>query len=131
MTKVQKTTDGWTSAIRWIARLLALASAGLFVAFIAMSGAKTVSALTWNSPQGIPLLIALVVAIVGVLIAWRWELIGGLMSIAGAIAIMALVCAGSGTDMLFCSVLFTLPLLAAGALYLGCCWRKRVVTGRA
>jgi hypothetical protein len=48
------------------------------------------------------------------------------MTVAGVAGIMALVCVGSGTDMLFCAFLFTLPLLVAGALYLGCCYRTRM-----
>jgi hypothetical protein len=83
--------------------------------------------LSWE-PQGIPLLVALVVAITGVLIAWKWELVGGALSIGGSLAIIGLVCAGSGADMLFCALLFTLPILVAGALYLGCCWRKRAAS---
>jgi hypothetical protein len=47
------------------------------------------------------------------------------MAVAGVAAIMGLICLGSGTDMLFCAFLFTLPLLLAGALFLGCCWRTR------
>jgi hypothetical protein len=72
-------------------------------------------------------LLGLGVAILGGLIAWKWELIGGLMAVAGAVLVMALVCAGSGLDMLFCAFLFTLPLLVAGGLYLACCWRTRKV----
>lgn len=131
MTQVRQDRTGWTTAMRWTARLLTLAAAGLFVAFLLVSGTKVFSALSWSSPQGIPMLIALVVAIVGVGLAWRWEMLGGLMAVVGAAAIMALVCAGSGSDMLLCSVFFTLPLLAAGALYLGCCWRMRMVTKKA
>jgi hypothetical protein len=116
--------DGWTSVMRWTARVLGLIAAGLFVAFLYLSGA-IVFPLSWTSPQGMPLLIVLIVAIAGVLVAWRWELIGGAMAIAGAVGVMALVCTGSGFDMLYCAFLFTLPLLAAGALYLGCCARNR------
>jgi hypothetical protein len=114
--------------MRWTARLLALVAAGLFVAFIITSGASVFSTLSWASAQGLPLLIALVIAIAGVLIAWRWELVGGAMALGGAVAIIALVCAGSGGDMFTCALLFTLPLLAAGALYLACCWRKRAIS---
>ncbi len=116
--------NGWTTSMRWVARLIGLAAAGLFVAFLVLSGALVFPALSWTDPQGVPLLVALVVAVAGVLVAWRWELTGALMTLGGALAIVALVCAGSGTDMLFCAFLFTLPLLVAGALYLGCCWRK-------
>jgi hypothetical protein len=41
------------------------------------------------------------------------------------VAIIGLVCLGSGTDMFLCSLFFTLPLLLSGALYLACCWRTR------
>jgi hypothetical protein len=110
--------------MRWIARLLALVATGLFVLFLVDFGSEVIPALGW-SPQGIPLLIGLVVGLVGLLIAWRWELVGGVMAVAGAVVTMALVCLGSGTDMLYCAFLFTAPILIAGALYLACCWRKR------
>lgn len=125
MAEVQK-KNGWTSTMRWAARLIGLVAAGLFVAFLIVSGSFVVSEAQWTSPQGLPLAVALVVAVAGVLVAWRWELVGGLMAMGGSVAIMALVCAGSGMDMFYCSFLFTLPLLLAGALYLGCCARQRV-----
>ena len=125
MSKVQQTGDGSTTAMRWTARILALLAVGLFVFFAIDLGARVFPTLRWG-PQGIPLLVVLGVALAGVLVAWRWELVGGIMTVAGVAGIMALVCLGSGTDMLFCAFLFTLPLLIAGALYLGCCWRTRM-----
>jgi hypothetical protein len=118
--------NGSTSAMRWTARLLALVAIGLFVYFAVDFGARVFPALSWG-PQGIPLLVVVGIALAGVLVAWRWELVGGIMTLAGVAGIMALVCLGSGTDMLFCAFLFTLPLLVAGALYLGCCWRTKSV----
>ena len=125
MSKVQQTGDGSTTAMRWTARILALLAVGLFVFFAIELGARVFPELDWG-PQGIPLLIVVGVALTGVIVAWRWELVGGIMTVAGVAGIMALVCLGSGTDMLFCAFLFTLPLLVAGALYLGCCWRTRM-----
>ena len=125
MSKVQRTGDGSTTAMRWTARILALLAVGLFVFFAIDFGARVFPELNWG-PQGIPLLIVVGVALAGVIVAWRWELVGGIMTVAGVAGIMALVCLGSGTDMLFCAFLFTLPLLVAGALYLGCCWRTRM-----
>lgn len=125
MAKVQRCDDGWATAMRWIARFLALVAAGLFAYFLVEFGAKVFPSLAWTNPQGIPLLLALLLALAGVLIAWRWELIGGMIAVACSAAIIALVCAGSGLDMFLCAVFFTLPLLLAGALYLGCCWRTR------
>ena len=121
----QKGGNVWTAAMRWTARLLALIAAGLFVFFAVEFGAKVFPSLSLLRPQGIPLLIVVLVTLVGALIAWRWELVGGIMTLVGAALAIALVCAGSGTDMFFCAFLFTLPLLVAGALYLACCWRTR------
>ena len=127
MTENQTEVNGWTTAMRWIARLLALVATGLFVLFLVDFGSEVIPALGW-SPQGIPLMIGLAVGLVGLLIAWRWELVGGVMAVAGAFVVMALVCFGSGTDMLYCAFLFTAPILIAGVLYLVCCWRKRATT---
>lgn len=124
----KRTGNGWTTVMRWTARLLALGAGGLFAYFLIEFGGKLFPALSWSNPQGIPLLMGLLVALMGGLIAWRWELTGGIMAVTGAVLVMALVCAGSGLDMLFCALLFTLPLLVAGVLYLGCCWRKRATT---
>jgi hypothetical protein len=115
--------------MRWTARLLALVVMGLFVYFAVEFGAQVFSELSWG-PQGFPLLLGLIVALVGLLLAWRWELLGGAMAVGGAVAVMALVCVGSGIDMLFCALLFTLPILLAGALYLACCWRTRESTAQ-
>jgi hypothetical protein len=127
MTQLQQAEDGWTNAMRWTARIVGLIAVALFVAFLAMSGPVVFPSLSWLSWQGLPLLIALVAAIAGVVIAWRWELVGGAMTIVGALAIIGLVCLGSGTDMFLCSLFFTVPLLVSGALYLGCCARNELV----
>lgn len=130
MTQAQQ-PNGWTRVMRWAARILALVAIGLFVLFAVQSGANVLSTLSFGDPQGLPLLLALLLALAGVLIAWRWELVGGIMTIVGAIAIISLTCLGSGSDMLLCSLFFTGPLLLAGTLYLGSCWRMARVAQQA
>jgi hypothetical protein len=125
MTTEQKDGNGWTVTMRWTARILALVAGGLFAYFAVEFGPRVLFALSWTSAQGMPLLLGLLVALVGAFVAWRWELIGGLMTVAGAVIVVALVCVGSGLDMFYCAFLFTLPLLVAGVLYLACCWRTR------
>ena len=125
MTKAQRTQDGWTQVMRWIARFVTLIAVGLFVLFAVEAGTKALSTLSWTRPQGMPLLVALLVALLGVLIAWRWELVGSSIALVGALAMVGLVCLGSGTDLLLCSLFFITPLFVAGALYLGCCYRAR------
>ena len=128
MTADRKSESQWTTGLmRWTARILALVAGGLFVYFAVEFGAEVFSSLSLTSPQGIPLLLGLSVAILGTLIAWKRELIGGLMAVTGAVIVVALVCIGSGLDMLFSAFLFTLPLLIAGTLYLACCWKTRQV----
>lgn len=125
MTKAQRTQDGWTQVMRCIARFVTLIAVGLFVLFAVEAGTKALSTLSWARPQGMPLLVALLVALLGVLIAWRWELVGSSIALVGALAMVGLVCLGSGTDLLLCSLFFITPLFVAGALYLGCCYRAR------
>jgi hypothetical protein len=127
MANDQKTKDGWTTAIRWTARLIGLTAAGLFAAFVFTSGAAVIPALSLTNLQGLPLFFALILALAGVLIAWRWERAGGIMTMAGATLIIGMVCLGSGTDMLLCATLFTGPLLVAGALFLASCYRTESV----
>jgi uncharacterized integral membrane protein len=127
MSQVRNAGNGWTTSMRWTARIVGLIAAGLFVAFLVVSGATVFSSFSWLSWQGLPLLIALVAAVAGALLAWRWELVGGAMTSIGALTIIGLVCLGSGGDMFLCSLFFTLPLLVAGALHLGCCARTRLV----
>ena len=125
MTRTQPRADGWTTAMRWVARLLGLIALGLFVFFVFDSGVDILPSLSWGSPQGIPLLLALLGALAGLLIAWRWEVVGGLMVMIGAAVIFGLVCLGSGLDMSLCAFYFTLPLFLSGALYLGAFWRTQ------
>ena len=116
--------DSGTVIIRWFARLLALGVTALFVYAAREFGSSIFPALDWG-PQGWPLLIGLIVAVAGLWLAWRWEMVGGLMAVVGGAGIMVLVCAGSGADMLLCALLFALPILVTGSLYLACCWRSR------
>lgn len=128
MTTADMGDNGWATAMRWIGRLLALVVAGLFAYFVIEFGAEVFPRLSWTHPQGMPLLIVLLLTVAGAFLAWRWEVVGGLMAVVGSLAIIALVCAGSGIDMFLCGLYFTLPLLLAGILYLGCYWRVKATT---
>jgi hypothetical protein len=127
---VQKTSDSWARTMRWSGRVLALLTVGLFLLFLFEAGAKVFPAPTWGKPQQWLLMVALVVALAGVVAAWRWELAGGVLALVGAVAIVILVILGSGLDMLVPAILFVSPLVLAGFLYLGCSARCRAVTHR-
>lgn len=123
--------SGWIRAMRWLARALTLLATGLFAWFLVESGSRVFSELVWGEPQGVPLFVAILAALLGVLAAWRWELVGGLVAIAGSLAIVGLVIWGSGTDMLYSALWFAAPFLAAGGLYLVCCTQTRALVRRA
>lgn len=126
----QKTGDTWANTMRWSGRVLALLAVGLFLLFLFQSGARVFPTLTWNKPQGWPMMVAMVVALVGMVAAWRWEAGGGVVALAGAIAIVVLVVLGSGLDMLVPAIMFVAPLALAGLLYLGCSARCRGMVHR-
>jgi hypothetical protein len=64
-------------------------------------------------------------ATVSVLIAWRWEGIGGVIAVVCAIVINALVYLGSGRAMVYAALMSSVPYFVAGVLFLACCWRTR------
>ena len=121
------------AGMRWVARLVGLFACGLFALFCVESGAQVLSTLSWSNLRGMPLFLALTLAIAGVLVAWRREAIGGVMSLAGGLMMLALVYLASGSGMTFTAFLLALPLLFAGALYLACSMGTRLamlVSGR-
>ena len=71
MTTDSQTNDSLTKVLRWSARVVGLLAVGLFVLFLVESGPRIIPALSWTEPRGVPLLVAMVVAAVGVLVAWR------------------------------------------------------------
>ncbi len=123
MKTIRQATIRRIRSLRWVARSIGLCVAALFVFFMIDSGARLIPALPWTEPQGMPLFLVLLAAVAGLLLAWRYEAVGGLLAVAGALVILALVFLGSGPSMLLGALFFTLPLLVAGCLYLGC-WQS-------
>jgi peptidoglycan/LPS O-acetylase OafA/YrhL len=117
--------DGLTKGLRWSARVVGLFAIGLFLLFLVESGARIIPALSWSSPRGMPLLIAMIVAALGVLVAWRWELVGGAMAVVGAVAIFFLVYAGGGAHLFRAALILIVPLVVPGILFLVCHLRTR------
>lgn len=125
MTLRRQTASRWISVARWVARTMALCVAVFFAFFMIESGLRLVPVLPWTQPQGMPLFVVLLAAVAGLLLAWRKEAVGGVIAVGGALVILGLVYLGSGPTMLLGALFFTLPLLVAGCLYLGC-WRSEL-----
>lgn len=120
MTLLDKRDDDLTVALRWSARLLGLVATILFAELVINWGPGVILALPWGRPTGMPLFVALVLAVAGVMVAWRWETIGGALALAGSLAILLSVYLSSGTVKLPVAFLLAMPLLLAGVLYLAC-----------
>ena len=109
----------------WSARVIGLFSTGLYVLFIIDSGLRIVPVLSWSEWRGMPLFLALTVAILGLIIASGWQALGGLLALTGGASIVALAYAASGPGMTFTAALLALPLLTAGLLHLvGSVWTR-------
>ncbi len=125
MTKAQRTSDDLTCVMRGFTRGLGLWASTPFVLFLIYSGARVCPKLSWGSPREMPLFIVFAVATVGVLIAWRWELLGGAIAVVCAIAINALVYLGAGRALFYAALMNSVPFFVAGVLFLTCYWRTR------
>lgn len=120
MTAPQSASDDLTCALRQVARAMGLLASIPFAIFFLYAGAEVWPELANSNVRGIPLLIALAMATISVLIAWHSELVGGVLTVASAIAIVALVHQGSGHSLFPLALLNLLPYSLAGILLLAC-----------
>ena len=117
---MNQTASGLRTAMGWSARVIGLFAIGLYFLFIFDSGLRIVPTLSWSEFRGIPLFLALTVAVLGLVIAWGWQVLGGFLTLAGGASIVALAYAASGPGMTFTAALLALPLLTASLLHLVC-----------
>jgi hypothetical protein len=98
------------SVVRWTARILGTAILLLIVAIAVGEGLPN----PFAQPVEVQLLFAAMLTImVGLILAWKWELLGGLL-ILGGFAFFAIVNHGIKLNLAFG------PMLAVGLVYLGC-----------
>jgi FtsH-binding integral membrane protein len=129
MTAVNRAQHGRAWLGRWITRGLGVLVDGFF-------GLIVVLALTNEdppAPQAWPMLACLIVCMVSVLVAWRWEQIGGVMVLFGSVALAATVLysslvTGLGPYSLVAAFIYPVPFFVVGGLTLA---DARADTGRA
>jgi hypothetical protein len=105
-------------AVRWIGRILGVLLVGLFLLFMIGQGFNP---LRLNGTE-IPLASALFIALAGMLLVWRQELLGGTMVLAGMLAFYSINFAASGR--LPGGSVFPLCFVP-GILALVCWWKGR------
>jgi len=106
-------------AVRWIGRILGVLLVGLFLVFMIGQGFNP---LTLNGTE-IRLASALFIALAGMLLVWRRELLGGTMVVAGMLAFYSINFATSGR--LPSGSIFPLCFVP-GILALVCWWKGRM-----
>ena len=104
--------------VRWTARILGLLIVGIFLLFMIGEGFNP---LRWKGTE-IAQHAALLIALIGMLLLWRWELWGGVMVVAGMIAFDSINLAASGR--LPGGPVFPLCFVP-GVLALVCWWQER------
>ena len=117
-----KTSGTAIPVIRWTARILSL----VFVILLMIIFVGE----TWNKPVPWPaldagkwyLMASLAVTVLGLLLAWRWELAGALMNIGGTLAFATPLIAERG---LHADAWILAPLTGFGWMFLLCWWSDR------
>ena len=100
---------------RWTARIVGTAVLALIVALAIGEGVHP-ARLFETLPVAL-LTVGMLTMLVGLVAAWKWEGIGGLL-ILGGLAFFAVVDGGVKLNLVFG------PMLAVGLIYLGCRWRR-------
>ncbi|MGO8748662.1 MAG: hypothetical protein ACLQNE_22050 [Thermoguttaceae bacterium] len=103
------------SVVRWLARIIGTLILLLIAAFAIGEGLPN----PFAQPLNVNLLFAaLLTMVMGLVLAWKWERLGGFL-ILGGFAFFAIVNHGIKLNLALG------PMLALGLLYLGCGWTAR------
>ena len=109
------------AVLRWIARIMGTLLLLLIVTVAIGEGLPN----TLAQPLDVNLLFAaMLTMIVGLIVAWKWEGVGGLL-ILGGFAFFAIVNHGIRLNLVFG------PMLAVGLIFLGCGWLESKCLARA
>jgi hypothetical protein len=105
---------------RWTARIAGTLMALFFLAFFVGEGFPNIFRLHWRESLSV---LALSAVIVGLLLAWIWEGLGGAVAVVGMAVFMLLIGSwGAASGLL-------LVPAAIGVLHVVCWWRLRSATG--
>ena len=100
--------------LRWSARVVGTAILALIVTIAVGEGLPNPFVL---SPRELLLFAAMLMMVVGLVVAWKWERIGGVL-ILGGLAFFAIVNHGLQLNLVFG------PMLAVGLIFLGGGWKS-------
>lgn len=102
--------------LRWLARGIGLAASGIFLFAAIVSGIS-------KYPMPLPMLVLLVLSVASVLVALRWEKVGGIMTMVASVGLGVFVYANAGHNQLVAASIYTVPFFIAGILFIVCSQR--------
>jgi hypothetical protein len=124
MNDIQPTLNKSSISIRWVARLLSVLVSSMFLLIIFLAITNE------DKPQemAIPVLALLALTIMGCLVAWRWEKVGGVVVVTGALCLyiaasLSGLTVGLGSLSFLVSLIYGAPFLIVGILFLVCSQR--------
>ncbi|MCA9989778.1 MAG: hypothetical protein H6666_01595 [Ardenticatenaceae bacterium] len=120
-------SDNGPAELRLMARIVAFLAllTGLLYLRAMLSEGWLVITLDPFGPVGVIMVGLLVVAILGLLAAWRWEAPGGLIAMLSAALLGLLVFATTESYPWLQAFVYSSPFLLTGLLFLLCWWRNR------
>ena len=111
--------------IRYLTRSIGILAMLTGLIYIRAVGMETVASMQENQgiSAGVFLFGLLILAMVGLICGWRWELIGGLIAVISAIGIALITYFNVSEYPLFSAIAYSSPFFIAGILMLAC-WQR-------
>ncbi len=111
--------------IRYLTRSIVILALLTGLIYIRVVGMETVASVQENQgvSAGVFLFGLLILAMVGLVCGWRWELIGGLIAVISAIGIALITYFNVSEYPLFSAIAYSSPFFIAGILMLAC-WQR-------
>ena len=129
MANNKKTIDKTTKVIHWTARVLGSVSGAFWVLALTLSTIveykKGVEPTPEAKLEGTVLGFLIAVVVIGVIIAWFREGIGGFITLIGAVALSIFAYISAGHNKIFAMLTSGIPFLIAGILFLISWWRRK------
>jgi hypothetical protein len=131
MTNVPE-ANGRTYELRLITRwvgFLALLTGILYLRVVVIETLAAIRSNDWSLLDLLPMVL-LFLATLGLLLAWRWEGLGGLLAFGSGISLGLVDYLVYGPERWVAVLLYCSPFVVAGGLCLICWWRRREATGQ-
>ncbi|MGB3346148.1 MAG: hypothetical protein WBA71_02675 [Candidatus Humimicrobiia bacterium] len=129
MVNNKKTIDKTTKVIRWTSRILGSISGAFWVLALTLSTIMESKLGVEPTPEakleGTVLGFLIAIVVIGVIIAWFREGIGGFLTTLGAIALSIFSYISAGHNKIFAVLTSGIPFLIAGILFLISWWRLK------